>query len=56
MEHCCYVIWIILGNLKENTYNEIRKGEEMKKVFAGIAGDTSVDLLCRKCLFAMVEK
>lgn len=46
----------ILGNLKENTYNEIRKGEEMKKVFAGIAGDTSVDLLCRKCLFAMVQK
>ena len=46
----------VLGNLQTDTYDEIRKGEEMKKVFAGILGDQSVNLLCRKCLFAMVEK
>ena len=46
----------VLGNLLENTYDEIRRGEEMQKIFAGIKGDPSVDLLCRKCLFAMVEK
>lgn len=46
----------VLGNLKENTYDEIRQGEEMKKIFTGIKGDQSVDLLCRKCLFAMVER
>ena len=43
-------------NLKENTYDEIRNDEEMQKVFRGINGDQSVDLLCRKCLFAMVVK
>lgn len=46
----------VLGNLKENTYDEIRNGEEMQKIFRGIDGDQSVDLLCRKCLFAMVVK
>lgn len=46
----------VLGNLIENTYDEIRAGEEMKKVFAGISGDASIDLLCRKCLFAMIQK
>lgn len=46
----------VLGNLLDDSYDEIRKGAEMRKVFAGIAGDGSVDLLCRKCLFAMVER
>jgi len=46
----------VLGNLLNNTYDEIRKCEEMRKIFRGVAGDQSVDLLCRKCLFAMVEK
>lgn len=46
----------VLGNLLTDTYDNIRKGEEMRKVFVGISGDQSVDLLCRKCLFAMVEK
>lgn len=46
----------VLGNLRENTYDEIRNGEEMQRVFRGISGDQSVDLLCRKCLFAMVVK
>lgn len=46
----------VLGNLKENTYDEIRNGEEMQKVFRGINGDESIDLLCRKCLFAMVVR
>lgn len=46
----------VLGNLLENTFDEIREGEEMKRILAGIQGDPSVDLLCRKCLFAMVKK
>ncbi|MCM1219897.1 MAG: radical SAM protein [Lachnospiraceae bacterium] len=46
----------VLGNLLENTFDELRQGEEMQRVFAGVCGDQSVDLLCRKCLFAMVEK
>lgn len=46
----------ILGNLKENTYEEIRQSEKMKNIFAGVKGDRSVDLLCRRCLFAMVER
>lgn len=46
----------VLGNLLTDTYDDIRKKEEMCRVFAGIAGDKSVDLLCRKCLFAMVER
>lgn len=46
----------VLGNLLENTYDEIREKEEMQKVFAGVEGDTGVDLLCRKCLFAMIRK
>ncbi|WP_300791538.1 radical SAM/SPASM domain-containing protein [uncultured Acetatifactor sp.] len=45
----------VLGNLLVDSYDEIRKGEEMRRVFAGIAGNQDVDLLCRKCLFAMVE-
>lgn len=46
----------VLGNLLLESYDEIRKGVEMKKVFAGIAGNSDIDLLCRKCLFAMVER
>lgn len=46
----------VLGNLKENTYDEIRQKKEMRNIFAGIHGDQSVNLLCRKCLFAMVER
>ena len=46
----------VLGNLLTDTYDDIRENEVMKQIFAGTAGDQSVDLLCRKCLFAMVEK
>ncbi len=46
----------VLGDLKTDTYNEIRKGSVMKDIFAGVSGDPSVNLLCRKCLFAMVKK
>ncbi len=46
----------MLGNLYDNTYDEIRRGSEMKRILSGIKGDQSVDLLCRKCLFAMVER
>lgn len=45
----------VLGNLKEHTFEEIRQSKEMKDILKGISGDQAVDLLCRKCLFAMVE-
>lgn len=46
----------VLGNLLTDTFDNIRNEEEMQKVFAGIAGDQTVDLLCRKCLFAMADR
>jgi len=46
----------VLGNLKEKTFKEIRDDEEMQNVFKGISGDASIELLCRKCLFAMVDR
>jgi radical SAM protein with 4Fe4S-binding SPASM domain len=46
----------VIGNLKEQTYEEIRNGGEMQRIFKGINGNQDIDLLCRKCLFAMVEK
>jgi organic radical activating enzyme len=46
----------VLGNLKEQTYEEIRKGDEIHSIFRGIEGDQNVDLLCRKCLFAVAVR
>lgn len=46
----------VLGNLFTNSFDAIREENEMHRVFCGINGDQSINLLCRKCLFAMVEK
>ena len=46
----------VLGNIFEKSFDEIRQDDEMQKVFRGTRGDQTVDLLCRKCLFAMVKK
>lgn len=55
---CCmdYGMQHVLGNLKTQTYDEIRNNWEMKKIFQGAQGDESVELLCRKCLSAVVQK
>ena len=45
----------VLGNLLEDNYDNIRKGSEMKRVFRGISGYDDDNILCKKCLFAMVK-
>lgn len=45
----------VLGNLLEQTYDEILSGSECKKVFRGMSGDLSQDILCRKCSCANQE-
>lgn len=51
---CCmdYGMKHVLGNLREQSYEEIRNGEEMNRVLNGLMGDEQVDLLCRNCSFA----
>ncbi len=44
----------VLGNLKEQTYEELLLGNEWRKVHAGMKGDTSQNILCRKCSCANV--
>lgn len=39
----------VLGNLLEQTYEEICLGNEWKKIHRGIEGDLTEDILCRKC-------
>ena len=45
-----------LGNLLLHEYDEIRNGEEMKRVFKGMNGDASVDVLCRNCFSARIAE
>lgn len=45
-----------LGNLLQTEYDAIRDGQEMQRVMAGMAGDESVDILCRKCFLARCIK
>lgn len=42
----------VLGNIFENTYEEILSGKEMQRVKAGMAGDEEIDILCRNCSHA----
>lgn len=44
----------ILGNLLEQTYEEIMNGEEMQKIVRAL-DDDKCDLLCRNCNFAFGE-
>ena len=46
----------VLGNLLEKNFDDIRREKNMKDIFCGIEGDQKVELLCRKCLFAMVRR
>lgn len=48
---CCmdYGMKHILGNLMEQTYEEIMNGNVLNKIRRGMQGDESVDLLCRNC-------
>lgn len=48
---CCmdYGMKHSLGNLLEDTYDEIMNSQEMQKVKHGINGDMSLDILCRNC-------
>lgn len=51
---CCmdYGMKHVLGNLREQTYEEIKSGIKMKNVFEGMQGNEQIDLLCRNCSFA----
>lgn len=51
---CCmdYGMKHILGNLTEKTYNEIIKGEEMKKIRYALEDEDQI-LLCRNCTYAI---
>lgn len=40
----------VLGNLYESTYDELHNGVVMQSVFKGMRGDTSIDLICRRCV------
>ena len=39
----------VLGNLKEQSYEDIMNGEEMKLIKRAINGEESVDVLYRYC-------
>lgn len=39
----------VLGNLTEQSYEEIMNGKEIDKIKAAINGDESIDILCRRC-------
>lgn len=42
----------ILGNIFEENFEEILNGGELKRVRQGMAGDESIDILCRACSYA----
>ena len=48
---CCmdYSMKHVLGNLKEQPYEEIMNGEEIKRVKRGMEFDFEKDVLCRSC-------
>lgn len=39
----------VLGNLLEQSYDEILAGAEWRRVYEGMSGDLKQDILCRKC-------
>lgn len=45
-----FAMQYVLGNLYEQTFDEIQNGEVVKRVLQGMNGDTSIDLICRKCV------
>lgn len=51
---CCmdYGLEHILGNIYENTFEEIMSSIEMQRVKEGMNGNETIDILCRKCSYA----
>lgn len=48
---CCmdYGMKHVLGNLMQQTYDEIMNGKVLNEIRRGMCGDESIDLLCRNC-------
>lgn len=40
----------VLGNIYESSFDELQNGAVMQKVFKGMAGDSSIPLVCRHCV------
>ena len=40
----------VLGNLYEQTFDEMQQGPVVKRVLAGMGGDESIDIICRRCV------
>lgn len=55
---CCMDFGIkhVLGNLLENTYDEIMNGTEINMIKEGLDGDISKDILCRTCSSANLRQ
>lgn len=55
---CCMDFGVkhVLGNLLENTYDEIMDGTEINMIKKGLDGDISKDILCRTCSCANLRK
>jgi radical SAM protein with 4Fe4S-binding SPASM domain len=45
-----FAMQYVLGNLYENTFDELQNGPVIKRVLEGMHGDTSIDLICRRCV------
>lgn len=52
---CCndFGMQHVLGNLLENSYEEIVHGEEMRNIKRGMVMDETIPVLCRKCVYAV---
>ena len=53
---CCmdYGMKHVLGNLNDNSYEEIMNGKEHNRIKKGMLGDVNEDIICRKCSCANV--
>lgn len=53
---CCndYGLKHVVGNLNKSSYEQIMRGEEMKRIWCAMSSDRE-DIICRKCYFAERE-
>jgi len=51
---CCmdYGMTHVIGNLVEQTHEEIMENIALERVRAGLNGDEEIEILCRKCSYA----
>jgi radical SAM protein with 4Fe4S-binding SPASM domain len=51
---CCmdFGLQHVLGNIYENSFEEIMNGSEIQRVRKGMDGDIDYNILCRKCSYA----